>query len=227
MHPYRIDFGIPAEDAVLMGTDVPLRAVYDVEESAEASAFGVAVRSPRFDALSVAAPSGRTVALEVIVTADGSGLHGMVYLRTGFFDEQSTPIGREPAGCEAWEVGGRPVAFQIAFALPGSAFDRTVPFCCDVALDDPEHFARHGSLDLGPEDLDPILQEARAVFDRFLAETPDLVPEVGRALGVVRVDILRRHADLIVEQASIKAAQLREEADALEAASPQPSAPRG
>lgn len=226
MHPYRIDFGIPAEEMVMMGRDVALRAAYSFGE-AETSAYGVADRSPRFDALTVEAPSGRTMALEVIVAADGSGLHGTVYLRTGFFDLQSTPDGLEPPECAAWEVDGRSVAFQIAFALPGSAFDPSVPFGCDVALDDPEHFLRHGGLDLGSEHLDPILHEARAVFDRFLAQTPDLASEADRALGSIRVDILRRQAELVVEQASVRAEQLRREADDLEAGIPQPSAPRG
>lgn len=226
MHPYRIDFGIPAEEVIMMGRDVPLRAAYGVEE-AEASAYGVAIRSPRFDALTVEAPSGRTMALEVIVAPDGSGLHGTVYLRTGFFDVQSTPGGREPAECAAWEVDGRAVAFQIAFALPGSAFDPSVPFGCDVALDDPEHFMGHGGLDLGAEHLDPILDEARAVFDRFLAQTPNLSSDADRALGSIRVDILRRQAELIVEQASVKAEQLLREADDLEAGISQHSVPRG
>jgi hypothetical protein len=226
MHPYRIDFGIPAEEVVMMGRDVPLRAVFAVGE-AEASTFGVADRSPRFDALTVQAPSGRTMALEVIVAADGSGLHGTVYLRTGFFDVQSTPGGLDPADCPAWEIDGRAVAFQIAFGLPGSAFERSVPFGCDVALDDPEHFLRHGGLDLGSEHLDPILVEARAVFDRFLAETPDLASEAELALERIRVDILRRQADLVVEQASVRAEQLRREADDLEAGIPRHQGPRG
>jgi hypothetical protein len=226
MHPYRIDFGIPAEEMVMMGRDVALRAAYSVEE-AETSAYGVAVRSPRFDALTVEAPSGRTMSLEVIVAADGSELHGTVYLRTGFFDVQSTPGGRESTECAAWEVDGRAVAFQIAFALPGSAFDPSVPFGFDIALDDPEHFQRHGGLDLGAEHLDPILDEARTVFDRFLAQTPDLASEADRALGSIRVDILRRQADLVVEQASVRAEQLRREADDLEAGILQPSGPRG
>ncbi|MGU3656075.1 hypothetical protein [Methylobacterium fujisawaense] len=226
MHTYRIDFGIPAEEMVMMGRDVPLRAAYAVEE-AETSAYGIAFRSPRFDALTVEAPSGRTMALEVIVAADGSGLHGTVYLRTGFFDVQSTPDGLEPAECAAWEVAGRSVAFQIAFVLPGSAFDPSVPFGCDVALDDPEHFLRHGGLDLDAEHLDPILDEARAVFDRFLAQTPDLASEADRVLGSIRVDILRRQAELVVEQALVRAEQLRREADDLEAGFPQHPAPRG
>jgi len=227
MQPYRIDFGVPAEEVVMMGRDVPLRAAYAVGEHAEGAAFGVAVRSPRFDAFAVEAPSGRTMALEVIVATDGSALHGTVYLRTGFFDAQSTPDGLEPTECAAWEVDGQPVAFQIAFALPGSTFDRSIPFGCDVALDDAEHFRRHGPLDLGPEALDPIMAEARAVFDRFLAETPDLASDADRAVGRIRIDILRRRAELVVEQASVHAEQLRREADDLEVCIPQHPAPRG
>lgn len=211
-----------------MGQVVAMRAVHPTDrEDADEVDLGVAPRSARIDPLVVTAPSGRTVAVEPILAQDGPGLHGTIYLRTGFFDVQTTPAGLDPAGCEAWEIGGRPLAFQIAFAVPGSIFASIAPFSYDVALDDAEDFPRRGLVALEDEHLQPLIAEAQAVFENFLEATPDLARDVEQAVGRLRVGILRRHADLLVEKAGARAEQLREEADGLEAALVEAPAPRG
>ncbi|WP_238231169.1 hypothetical protein [Methylobacterium hispanicum] len=168
---------------------------------------------PRLDPVVATAASGRTVSLEVIMADDGSGLHGTVYLRTGFFAAESTPEGLDRSGCPAWNIGGRQVAFQIAFALPGSAFDRIAPFSFDLSLDDPWHFRRHGHLRLADGDVAPLLEEVYGVFDAFLQTTPSLQRDAVEASWQLRIGMLRRRADLVAALAD----GIRREADELEA----------
>lgn len=218
MYAYRVDPDIVPQEVLLMGRGTALRAVHRTDlEDADGMDLGVAPRSARLDPIVVEAPSGRTMALEPIIDVDAASLHGTVYLRTGFFDEQTTPAGLDPAGCGAWELDGRPLAFQIAFALPGSIFAEVAPFSCDVAPDDGEVFRRRGCAVLDDRLLQPLMSEAQAVFDRFMEATPDLARDVEQALARLRVDILRRHADLLVENAGVRADRLREQAETLEA----------
>ena len=228
MNAYRVDPDIVPQEVLLMGRPTALRAVHRTDAADRGGTdLGVAPRSARLDPIAVVAPSGRTMALEPIIDVDAVRLHGTVYLRTGFFDEQTTPEGLDPAGCDAWEIDGRPLAFQIAFALPGSIFAEVAPFSCDLAPDDPEAFRRRGCA--VPEDrlLQPLMSEAQAVFDRFMETTPDLARDVEQALSRLRVDILRRHADLLVENAGARADELRGRAEALEATLQVACAPRG
>lgn len=227
MYAYRVDPEIEPQEVVLMGRPTALRAVHRTDiEDADGVDLGVAPRSARLDPILVEAPSGRTMALEPIIHVDAASLHGTVYLRTGFFDEQTTPAGLDPAGSGAWELGGRPLAFQIAFALPGSIFADVAPFSCDVAPDDGEAFRRRGSVVLADEVLQPLMSEAQAVFDGFMEATPDLARDVELALARLRVGILRRHADLLVENAGARADQLRGQAEALEASLQEAPRPR-
>jgi hypothetical protein len=228
MYAYRVDPDVVPQEVSLMGRPTALRAVHRTDlEASDAVDLGVAPRSARLDPIPVVAPSGRTMALEPIIDVEAAGLHGTVYLRTGFFDEQTTPAGLDPTGCDAWELDGNPMAFQIAFALPGSIFAEVAPFSCDVAPDDAEAFRRRGCA--VPDDgiMQPLMSEAQAVFDRFMEATPDLVRDVEQALSRLRVDILRRHADLLVEAAGVRADQLRERAEMLEAGLQAGPSPRG
>lgn len=228
MYAYRLDPEIVPQEVVLMGRPTALRAVHrtDLEDS-DGIDLGVAPRTARLDPILVAAPSGRTMALEPIIDVDNARLHGTIYLRTGLFDEQTTPRGLDATGCEGWEMGGRSLTFQIAFALPGSIFAEVAPFSCDVAPDDAEAYRRRGCIVLDDRLLQPLMSEAQAVFDGFMEATPNLVSDVEQALSRLRVDILRRHADLLVENAAVRAQQLREEAETLEISLQEASPPRG
>ena len=219
MNHHVVDLDVPPQSIVLMGQPAALRAVRSAKQD-DGSHLAAPRIEPRLDPVVATAPSGRTVALQVIMAADGTGLHGTVYLQTGFFDVKSTPGGLDPTGCRAWEIGGRPVAFQIAFALPGSAFENVAPFSYDLSLDDPAHFLRHGHHHPDEEDLAQLLEEAQGVFDTFLATTPDLVRDAQEALARLRVGILRRQADLVAARAE----ELRRDADDLEAGLPAPAA---
>lgn len=218
MYAYRVDPDVAPQEVLLMGEPVALRAVHRTDrEDVDGMDVGVAPRSARLDPIVVTAPSGRTMALEPIIDLDGAHLHGTVYLRTGLFDGQTTPAGLDPAGCAGWDMDGRRMAFQIAFALPGSVFADVAPFSCDVAPDDGEAFRRRGCILLEDGLLQSLTAEAQAVFDGFMEATPDLARDVEQALSRLRVDILRRHADLLIEKAGARADQLRQEAEALEA----------
>lgn len=213
-----VDLDIPSQSIAVMGEPAALRAVHVAATDGDVNRTAIPRIVPRLDPVVATAPSGRTVALHVIIAADGSGLHGTVYLQAGFFDVQGTPEGLDPTGCAGWEVGGRQVAFQIAFALPGSAFDRIAPFSFDLSLDDPDHFSRYGNLQLAKGELAQLLEEAQAVYDTFLETTPDLHRQAEDALARLRIGTLRRQADLVAARAE----ELRREADDLEADLPVP-----
>lgn len=218
-----VDPDVPAQTIDLMGRTAALRAVHEADPDGAGGDRALPRIVPHLDPVVATTASGRTLSLQVVMAADGSGLHGTVYLRTGFFDAESMPEGLDRSGCPSWDYGGHRVAFQIAFALPGSAFDGIAPFSFDLSLDDPRHFRRHGHLRLADEDVASLLEEARGVFDAFLRSTPNLQRDAVEASGLLRIGILRRQADLVAAHAD----GIRREADELEATlSARPAGPR-